>query len=121
LQRPLPELGVPDVPSASKITAILHRPHLIEAGESSKHRGFERFEHAAPNELWQMDFKGHFATASRPPTGYQAPDFQHQPLAGSWRKLLGLPLALLAMANTSSTTRFPDYSLFRSPTAESVP
>src|SRR5205807_4484324 len=23
---------------------------------------FERFERAAPNELWQMDYKGHFAT-----------------------------------------------------------
>jgi len=25
---------------------------------------FVRFEHDAPNRLWQMDFKGHFATAS---------------------------------------------------------
>jgi transposase InsO family protein len=64
LRRRLLELGVAGVPSAGTITAILHRHQLIEASESSKHRAFERFEHAAPNDLWQMDFKGHFATAA---------------------------------------------------------
>ena len=29
---------------------------------SAGHKAFERFERAAPNELWQMDYKGHFAT-----------------------------------------------------------
>jgi transposase InsO family protein len=62
LRRRLQDLGHQVVPSASTITAILHRHHLIEDGESGKHRAFERFEHAAPNQLWQMDFKGHFAT-----------------------------------------------------------
>src|SRR6202034_833823 len=33
----------------------------IDADESVKHRAFKRFEHATANELWQMDFKGHFA------------------------------------------------------------
>jgi transposase InsO family protein len=28
--------------------------------ESAKHRAWQRFERQAPNELWQMDFKGHF-------------------------------------------------------------
>lgn len=64
LRRRLLELGVAAVPSASTITTILHRHHLIEEGESAKHRAFVRFEHAAPNQLWQMDFKGHFATAA---------------------------------------------------------
>jgi transposase InsO family protein len=64
LRRRLLDLGMADVPSASTITAILHRHDLIEASESGKHRAFERFEHAVPNELWQMDFKGHFATAT---------------------------------------------------------
>lgn len=63
LRRRLIDLGVRTVPSASTITAILHRHNLIATEESAKHRAFVRFEHAAPNELWQMDFKGHFATA----------------------------------------------------------
>ena len=25
-----------------------------------RHRSWQRFEHQAPNDLWQMDFKGHF-------------------------------------------------------------
>jgi transposase InsO family protein len=56
-------LGVCAVPSASTITAILARHGLIEPSESSKHQPFVRFEHEQPNELWQMDFKGHFAVA----------------------------------------------------------
>lgn len=47
-------------PSASTITAILHRQEQIDAEESLKHRAFQRFEMAHPNELWQMDFKGYF-------------------------------------------------------------
>jgi transposase InsO family protein len=49
-------------PSASTITAILGRYGLLDEAVSSQHRAFLRFEHASPNELWQMDFKGHFAT-----------------------------------------------------------
>jgi transposase InsO family protein len=64
LRRRLLDLGMQVVPSASTITAILHRHGLIDAGESAKHKAFERFERAVPNELWQMDFKGHFATAA---------------------------------------------------------
>ena len=48
------------VPSASTITAILRRHQLLDPRESAKHRAFQRFEHPAPNELWQMDFKGDF-------------------------------------------------------------
>jgi len=55
--------GHPQVPSASTITAILKRHHLIAREESRKHQAFHRFEHAAPNDLWQMDFKGDFALA----------------------------------------------------------
>ena len=54
--------GQVEVPSMSTITAILRRHgKLVErAGE---HPGsYQRFERAQPNELWQMDFKGHFAT-----------------------------------------------------------
>lgn len=48
------------VPSASTITAILRRQQLLDPKESAKHRPCQRFERAAPNELWQMDFKGEF-------------------------------------------------------------
>jgi transposase InsO family protein len=64
LRRRLQDLGHPAVPSASTITAILHRHGRIDAAASAGHRAFERFERAAPNELWQMDYKGHFATAA---------------------------------------------------------
>ena len=61
LRRRLQDLGLEAVPSASTITAILRRHGRLEAADSAKHRAFLRFEHAAPNDLWQMDFKGHFA------------------------------------------------------------
>lgn len=48
------------VPSPSTITAVLRRHQLLDPKESAKHRAFQRFERAAPNELWQMDFKGEF-------------------------------------------------------------
>jgi transposase InsO family protein len=54
--------GRQDVPSASTITAILRRYDKLGA-RAGEHPGpYQRFERAAPNELWQMDFKGHFAT-----------------------------------------------------------
>jgi transposase InsO family protein len=53
------------VPAASTITAILRRQGAIDAQESAQHRAFQRFERPAPNELWQMDFKGHFALGDR--------------------------------------------------------
>src|SRR3984893_8234164 len=59
----LQTLGEADVPAASTITAILRRHGLIDPDEAAQHRAFERFEHAAPNDLWQMDFKGHVAMA----------------------------------------------------------
>lgn len=50
------------LPAASTITTILQRYDLIDPQESIKHRPLQRFERAAPNELWQMDFKGYFKT-----------------------------------------------------------
>ena len=49
------------MPSSSTITSILRRNGRINAEDSSKHTAWQRFERQAPNELWQMDFKGHFA------------------------------------------------------------
>jgi transposase InsO family protein len=61
LRRRLIDLGEESVPSASTVTAILHRHGLIDPSESAKHRPFTRFERELPNEIWQMDYKGHFA------------------------------------------------------------
>lgn len=61
LRRRLLDLGATEVPSASTITAILRRNGRLDGGHPAAHRPFVRFEHAAPNDLWQMDFKGHFA------------------------------------------------------------
>jgi len=49
------------VPVASTITEILRRHGRLNREESLKHQPFVRFERSAPNDLWQMDFKGHFA------------------------------------------------------------
>ena len=57
----LEHMGRTIVPAASTITAILHRHERIGPEESLKHRAFVRFERPAPNDLWQMDFKGHVA------------------------------------------------------------
>jgi transposase InsO family protein len=64
IRRRLQDLEHQPAPSASTITAILHRHGRIEDAASAAHKPFERFERAAPNELWQMDYKGHFATAA---------------------------------------------------------
>ena len=49
-------LQTPAVPSAAGITKILHRHHLIDPLRSLESRPMQRFERAAPNELWQLDF-----------------------------------------------------------------
>ena len=59
----LQALGFEAVPAASTITAILQRHGRIDPEESVKHKAWQRFEAQAPNDLWQMDFKGHFAVA----------------------------------------------------------
>ena len=53
--------GFPDPPAPSTITGILRR-HGLLAEQRRFTRDIQRFEEAAPNGLWQMDFKGPFAT-----------------------------------------------------------
>jgi len=53
--------GEIDIPSASTVTAILHRNGLISAEASAAAKHWKRFEMPNPNDLWQTDFKGHFA------------------------------------------------------------
>jgi transposase InsO family protein len=64
IHRRLQDLGQTEVPSPSTITAILKRHGRIDPAEGAKHKPWQRFERDAPNELWQMDVKGHFAIAS---------------------------------------------------------
>ncbi|GAB4574707.1 MAG: hypothetical protein Kow0077_22630 [Anaerolineae bacterium] len=52
------------MPAASTITAVLRRHELLDPAVSAQHRPFQRFERSTPNELLQMDFKGHVAIAT---------------------------------------------------------
>lgn len=63
INKRLKELGHDEAPAPSTITGILHRHGRIEASDSPA--VYTRFEHAGPNELWQMDFKGHFGMADQ--------------------------------------------------------
>jgi len=58
LQRETPHQILP-VPST--ITAILRRHQRLDGPKAGQDRDWQRFEHPHPNDLWQMDFKGHFA------------------------------------------------------------
>lgn len=52
--------GYKDVPSESTFNRTLQRHGLIDKVASEKREHYIRFERENPNELWQMDFKGHF-------------------------------------------------------------
>lgn len=63
IRRVLADRGIEGMPAISTITAILRRNGYVDPEESHKHTAWQRFERNRPNELWQMDFKGYFATA----------------------------------------------------------
>jgi transposase InsO family protein len=52
------------VPALSTITEILRRHDKLEPSGYGHPGPYRRFERAEPNELWQMDFKGHFPMAA---------------------------------------------------------
>jgi transposase InsO family protein len=58
ISRVLTNRGVDPVPAPSTITGILRRYGRLVSPPPP--RGYQRFERAQPNELWQMDFKGWF-------------------------------------------------------------
>ena len=62
LSKRLKKLGYRNAPEPSTITSILHRHGLIDTQASIQATPWRRFEHAQPNELWQIDFKGYFPT-----------------------------------------------------------
>lgn len=101
-----------NVPHPNTITDILRRNGKISTPESTKHTAWQRYERSGPNELWQMDFKGHFGMLqgrchpltllddhSRFCLGLRACADETiattQPHLASVFRLYGLPLALL--------------------------
>jgi transposase InsO family protein len=56
------DAGVQLAPSTAH--SVLRRHGLISPAASQAATAWRRFEHEAPNALWQIDFKGHFATDS---------------------------------------------------------
>ena len=64
IARRLKDLGHGAAPAASTVTAILRRQGIALGAHGGGHAATIRFESAAPNDLWQMDFKGHVAMAS---------------------------------------------------------
>ncbi len=64
IERRLIDLGHDEVPRPSTITAILDRNGRLRDAQRKARGPMKRFEREAPNQLWQMDFKGHFPTAA---------------------------------------------------------
>ncbi|MBI1248245.1 DDE-type integrase/transposase/recombinase [bacterium] len=58
-------LGVKNVPAASTITAILRRNGRISPKASDDRTHYGSFERSAPNDLWQIDFKGEFRMTNK--------------------------------------------------------
>lgn len=65
IARILRDRGLSEVPAPSTVTAIVRRHGLISAAASEAATPWQRFEHAQPNALWQIDFKGDFDTAAQ--------------------------------------------------------
>lgn len=65
IRRVLANRGHRCPPAPSTITDILRRHDRIDPQEADKRKTFCRFERSRPNELWQMDFKGHFPVGRR--------------------------------------------------------
>jgi transposase InsO family protein len=63
IERVMRNNGWVEVPAPSTITEILRRHGKLEERRREHPGPYQRFERAAPNELWQMDFKGHFPLA----------------------------------------------------------
>jgi transposase InsO family protein len=57
-----------DLPAVSTINRILKRNQMISPEQSQAHQPPQRFERPAPNDLWQMDFKGYHYIGTDPVT-----------------------------------------------------
>src|ERR1700730_12582175 len=122
-------------PMASTVTEILRRHGRLESAERVPH-AWRRFERAVPNQLWQMDFKGHVALAqghgrvhpltvlddhSRYAIGLEAcPDERGATIQARLRELFrryGLPDQMLmdnggAWGRTSATQAYTPFSIW---------
>ena len=61
LRKMLANEGHTNLPCVRTVNNILHRHGLIEREASLAATPHQRFEKSVPNEMWQADFKGHFA------------------------------------------------------------
>ncbi|MCF0120629.1 MAG: IS481 family transposase [Oscillospiraceae bacterium] len=61
LRQMLQDEGDSDLPSAKTFNNIFKRNGLITKEASLAAKPYQRFEREQPNQLWQADFKGHFA------------------------------------------------------------
>lgn len=52
--------GMTNLPCEKTFNRMLKKHDRIDPKESEKRTAFIRFERETPNDLWQMDFKGHF-------------------------------------------------------------
>jgi len=59
IARRLSDDGHGDVPAVSTVHAILRRHGRVAPPAGRPGQPYQRFERERPNELWQMDFKGH--------------------------------------------------------------
>lgn len=63
LARRLSDLGLEEVPAPSTVTEILRRHERLGTPDGEgRQRRYHSFEHEAPNQLWQIDFKSPLQT-----------------------------------------------------------
>ena len=60
IARVMRDTGCLDIPHPNTITDILRRSGRLSDADSQTHTPVQCFEYPKPNEVWQMDFKGHF-------------------------------------------------------------
>jgi transposase InsO family protein len=61
IRRVLVNEGETSLPAPSTMSAILKRNGCVSEKSSQNATPYKRFQRETPNELWQCDFKGHFA------------------------------------------------------------
>lgn len=61
IRRMMLDEGCRDLPSASTFNNVFKRNGLIDKQESMNSTPYQHFEKDEPNDMWQADFKGHFA------------------------------------------------------------
>lgn len=61
LRKMMENAGYTNLPCAKTFNNIFQRNGLIRKEDSQAATPYQRFEKECPNEMWQADFKGHFA------------------------------------------------------------